>query len=445
LRRRKIKSTREGEKGVVILLVAMFLLFVVAAMAALAIDLVTFYTARSEAQQAADGAALAGARVLANSGMTSADPLDTLLSSSAEDLARTIATQVAVENKVGGAVPNVAVSFNDGDAEFHSNPHVIVQVSRTDLPVFFSRIWGNTAATVKATATAEAYNPSGLNTALGVAPSVALTCVKPWLLPNLDPTSTTNGRIFDVSTGAIVPTGLLGWNSTKSPPPSAGNLTSACAGGICGGGTALPPPTPWKYYPGDQSSFPAPAPPQVVPACTTIPTPTPYQKSIAGCVATPIRCHTGVNINIDVNDSPARAKNTADAVNCLTHSVSALGDGDVVDPMPVPSTAPFTFQGGSQNPVVGARNQTVLVSDSLVTVPVIDSSTLTASSTSAPVIGFVQLFLNADGGPTPDVDPAPIQTKIINLVGCGTNASTTEQPVQGNGASAIAVRLITTQ
>jgi uncharacterized membrane protein len=43
-------------------LVSVFMLFVMGAMAALSIDVVTLYTARSEAQLAADGAALAGAR-----------------------------------------------------------------------------------------------------------------------------------------------------------------------------------------------------------------------------------------------------------------------------------------------------------------------------------------------------------------------------------------------
>jgi uncharacterized membrane protein len=42
------------------MLVAVVMLFVVGAMAALSIDVVTLYTARSEAQLAADGAALAG-------------------------------------------------------------------------------------------------------------------------------------------------------------------------------------------------------------------------------------------------------------------------------------------------------------------------------------------------------------------------------------------------
>ena len=66
MKRGKTISGRKGERGVVILLVAVFLLFVVGAMAALAIDVVTFYTARSEAQLAADGAALAAARSTRN-------------------------------------------------------------------------------------------------------------------------------------------------------------------------------------------------------------------------------------------------------------------------------------------------------------------------------------------------------------------------------------------
>ena len=66
-------SRHNREQGIVIALVAAFMLVVIGAMMALSIDVVTFYTARSEAQLAADAAALAGARVLANSGITS-DP-----------------------------------------------------------------------------------------------------------------------------------------------------------------------------------------------------------------------------------------------------------------------------------------------------------------------------------------------------------------------------------
>src|SRR5450755_2178587 len=85
---------RSHEQGIVIILVAVFMLFVVGAMAALSIDVVTLYTARSEAQLAADAAALAGARVLANSGMTSM-PTNALLALNAENLASIVAIQVA--------------------------------------------------------------------------------------------------------------------------------------------------------------------------------------------------------------------------------------------------------------------------------------------------------------------------------------------------------------
>ncbi len=105
----------DHERGVVIVLVAVVMLFVVGAMAALSIDVVTFYTARSEAQLAADSAALAGARVLANSGATS-DATGTLLTAATTSTgpAQTVAVQVAIQNQVGGTnltTSNVTVAF----------------------------------------------------------------------------------------------------------------------------------------------------------------------------------------------------------------------------------------------------------------------------------------------------------------------------------------------
>src|SRR5229473_7262989 len=135
-------SHSNGERGVIITLVSVFMLFVMGAMAALSIDVVTLYTARSEAQLAADGAALAGARALANSGMTS-NTTDAALTSNAETLASTVATQVARNNEVGGrnlAGSEVTVSFpNAGSPSFGTNPHVTVQVKRADLRTFFAR------------------------------------------------------------------------------------------------------------------------------------------------------------------------------------------------------------------------------------------------------------------------------------------------------------------
>jgi hypothetical protein len=87
-----------------------------------------------------------------------------------------------------------------------------------------------------------------------------------------------------------------------------------------------------------------------------------------------------------------------------------------------------------------------MVSDSLVTVPVvnIDSNTPMPLATfpGVQIIGFVQLFLNPAGQEVP-LTTNHIQTQVINLVGCGSNmAVTPATPILGNGASPVAVRLI---
>jgi hypothetical protein len=428
--RRSRSLTEKDERGFVITVVAVVLLFVVGAMAVLAIDVAALYTARSEAQLAADGAALAAARVLANSGMTS-DPnaASDGLQGNAEALATQIAKQVAMANQVGGR------NLNDGDViditypavSNGGNPLVIVQVSRSDLPTFFARIWGRTRVSVVATATAEAYNPSGLNAIAGVAPPVAQTCVKPWLLPNIDPSSA--GPIFDTASGAILTATLLG-----GPPNNPLNrMWDACTNGNCS--SLLLAPQAWKYYPGDPStSFPPPPASSV--ACTTSTGFTPYQLSVAGCIQVPIACNSSVNI--DTSNYPSRDVETASAVDCLTSTQNDAGDQVDFNNFPSP---PFQFLVGTDDPIANAAGKDVFVSNSLVTVPVYNS---TGSAPTSPVqiIGFVQLFLNPRGFavPTGGQTAYHVRTTVINMVGCGTNA--TGQPILGNGSSAVAVRLI---
>jgi len=422
------------------MLVAVVMLFVVGAMAALSIDVVTLYTARSEAQLAADGAALAGARALANSGMTS-DTANTALAANAETLASTVAIQVARHNEVGGrnlVATEVTVSFpNAGSTDFGTNPHVTVRVQRTDLPTFFARIWGSKQITVAASATAEAYNPSGAN-ALGVTTPVAPICVKPWLLPNIDPSNPGNpvapNQIFNPTTGAIAPTAtaLLGWTTPPGPPtPNPKRLQPACID--C---STPPAPTPgvWQYYP---ASFPAPT--QALPSCTSALT-TAYEQSVAGCIQTPIPCNG--TATIDPSDYTNRDTETSSAVNCLTHATNRRGDADEVDLTAAAAPSPpFQFLAGDNNPVAGAVGKDVLVSDSLVTVPVFDSSTW-PPPTPVQIVGFVQLFLNPNGVATPNSGPnaGHMKATVINMAGCGTGVTGT--PILGNGASPVAVRMI---
>ena len=63
------------------------------------------------------------------------------------------------------------------------NPHVTVNLQRTNLPTFFSKVWASGAPSVTATATAEVYNPSNLPTMTPISPK----SVKPWLVANADP------------------------------------------------------------------------------------------------------------------------------------------------------------------------------------------------------------------------------------------------------------------
>ena len=96
---------------------------------------------------------------------------------------------------------------------------------------------------------------------------------------------------------------------------------------------------------------------------------------------------------------------------------------------------PLQFLAGNANPVAAAAGKNVLVSDSLVTVPVFNSPNPVTSPVQ--VIGFLQLFLNPAGT---QLAGSQIPATIVNMAGCGNTA--TGQPVLGTGASAIPVRLV---
>jgi hypothetical protein len=77
-----------------------------------------------------------------------------------------------------------------------------------------------------------------------------------------------------------------------------------------------------------------------------------------------------------------RNHDTAQAVNCLTHAENDQGDQVTV----YPPNKSFQFLAGTDNPIPGVAGKNVLVSDSVVTVPVFDGA-ISASNT-VQVIGF---------------------------------------------------------
>jgi hypothetical protein len=264
-------------------------------------------------------------------------------------------------------------------------------------------------------------------------PPVAPTCVKPWLLPNIDPTQTspTGPAIFNQTTGAIVNPGLVGqqWPGVNPNGLFARSVAAA--------------PAPGQYYPGAIAAAAFPVPTQALPACSA--GFTPYQLAIAGCVARPIRCGATATsaIAIDtatyVAHTTDRDADTAEAVSCLIHYNGAVTDPDSIDTAASPPPPPFQFRAGNRNPVANAIGKDVLVSDSLVTIPVFNTLSPTSAPTSpVAVIGFLQVFLRP---PVTTSTPPYIPATIINMVGCGTGAS--GQPILGNGASPLPVRLVT--
>ena len=476
-RRRRLQ--RHAERGVTMVLVALAMVAIIA-MAALSIDVITLYLAREEAQRSADAAALAAAKVLSLSGITG-DPSNSSTSWSAvcggsTSVATQAAQAVATQNAVGGragATINVTYSAPGGSpvtdctsltgSTFRVNPLVTVQIQQTSLPAFFSRVWGRTGSSVSATATAEAFNPAnssiaGLSTITPVQPR----CVKPWVVPNLDPRNpdgctTDCGRFVDRATGAINNRGIslsgVGTNGTVGEnfwlesncqhisPSTCDPLRSSAPGKIQANlpkGTIIyrqPPPN-LLFLP-NQVGTPVTA----VPSCSL--GGDTFEQAIAGCDA-PTNYQCGVkNANVvDLGRNPDFSS-TTNGVSCLIHEGNPPSDAqpdgqDYLSPYAAPSAYPFQIRAGDSNPL--GISDTVSNSSSIVSLPIYDYDDpgvdiTPGGTTPVTFVGFLQVFINA-------VDQyGNVNVTVLNVTGCGNGTNATGAPV--SGSSPVPVRLIT--
>jgi Flp pilus assembly protein TadG len=230
---------KRGERGQTILVVAVAMVSLLA-MAALAIDVVTLYVARSEMQRAADAAALAGAKAFVDSGFTS-DPTNTTRQALAQSMATAAINSVVQQNRVGGVAPQLAPGSPDFTnlATSLGDPQVSVTLQRTDLPTFFSRIWGRRLSTVSATAVAEAYNASNSQDGTGNYVPITPKCVKPLLVTNKDPNH--GGTPFVTVDTGVAETGIVGTALTPDARLYQGGFwylqpaTCACAWDVLAG------------------------------------------------------------------------------------------------------------------------------------------------------------------------------------------------------------------
>jgi Flp pilus assembly protein TadG len=481
--------SRRDERGVTMVLVAVAMIAIIA-MAALSIDVISLYLVREEAQRSADAAALAAARVISISGMTG-DPTNATASwgpicGGSTSAATQAATAVAKQSAVGGtndSTVNVNYSAGTGTpvadctsltagGQFSVNPLVTVQITRAGLPSFFSRIWGSTGHSVSATSVAEVFNPSASD--LGGGGSVIPVqpgCVKPWVVPNRDPlnpppagtlycdqnlapacstiVSTTNGAITHPGTslGGTGTSGIVGetfWltpNCTNNPTKCNVALTIPKANAI-GAGSFTPPAAPNLVYLPNQLGTTVVA----IPACSQS---DPYEEAIEGCDS-PNNYQCGVtNANtLDLTRNPSTPPNTnptTTGVQCLIHqtdvaNVTSSSGQDTLSPFAAPGAFPIQMLGGSNNPLVllnnGLLNNPISSSNSIVSLPIYDSSVpliTTSSNPQVTFVGFLQVFVNA-------VDTnGNVNVTVLNVAGCGASAS--GNPV--TGTSPVPIRLVT--
>jgi len=430
---------RRGERGQTIILVAVSIVALLA-MAALAIDVVSLYVARTEIQRAADAAALAGAKAMADSGITTLPTSDTAFSSgSVQTLAQSMATAAITavlaspNNSVAGfTVAPGSPTFNFSAASTSTpinNPHVTVTLQQTGLPTFFAHIWGTRSATATASATAEAYNPANTASFTPVAPKG----VKPWLVANIDPK--TSHPFVDPTTGAVE-SGLIAnsdfWITADcQPSPHHHCFILTAPPGLTGSPPEL------QYLPALVSANTAD-----VCRCRSG---NDYEDSIQCADMNPYTCGGGATNaqwdNIDrinpVGPGSAGA-HTFDAVTCL---INAGGTGLIQ------GQDGITWGSWPTNPIQmtsAATTNLENTSSSLVAIPIIDVTTPGAfSGTNVTVIGFLQAFVEQINIPPNTLNQNDIQIKVVNVVGCSQTSNGAPVIQGGNTSSPIPVRLIT--
>ena len=449
IRRRTRALPRQRERGVTMILVAIAMLSMLA-MVALAIDVITLYSARSETQRVADSAALAAAKVLVDSGqLTDPATYQANAQSLATQLAKDISSQLTIAARQVQAA-DVNVSFSSGAGGFGVNPTVTVTVQNAFLPAFFSRIFSRANLTVSATATAEAFSPSGSASSV----PVVARCIKPFIIPNCDPNTLhgvgscalgTAPTFFNAATGAITnpgvaPAGVIGegFDLLSNCGPGPGCAPGIPSAGLGPGGQTV------YYYPAA-----LPATTDACPSCYT--GTTNFEQDTACCNPTPISCGTSATLpavyqlSVDTTINPEAGSIPAESgIRCLIHQPNGIGNApDALDSSP-PLTYPLQIAAGSRHSLVLAGVLTtgdlVTTSDSLVTIPVYDQTVGGGGAPAGPVniIGFLQVFIDqafpGGGGPK----AGEFHVTVVNVLGCGNSAS--GAPV--SSAAAVPIRLI---
>jgi len=465
--KRHASYKRFRDQGVSILIIAVSMIFVLG-MAGLGIDLASLYVARSQAQRAADAAALAGANALASPTNSCVNSSGGSLSPDCMLLAKQHAKAVGDLNLVAGVSPNIPLGDITFLSESASDPRIQVVVARDTahgdpMPTFFVKIFGIDTANVSATAVAEAYSPNGLG------PQIGSTCVKPWLIPNCDPNNTLNpnSTCTDGAGPFVIPV-QGGMASTLAP----GRNTLYDPSNPAGSGVIGEPFTLKHGSPGDAAA-PGVYYAAYVPDTTTVPSMCPdcaklasggssesaavYRENIACCNQSPYVCGPSTVTLSAVNGNMVGP--TRQGVDCLiqqTGNNSNCGQ-DYLQGITSPCANPanpqmpimnldephFTIIAGPNNTNPG-EHLDASTSSSVALVPIWDGTPLqSGQNTNVNIVGFMQIFIQDEGSPQ-----GSVYGNIMKVTPCDGTPSTGPTgpggggPIIGGGGSPIPVRLV---
>lgn len=466
----QVRKKRHGERGVTILIIAVSMIFVLG-MAGLGIDLASLYVGRSEAQRAADAAALAGANALTDPSLDCVSASGGSISGNCQAIAIQNAEAVGNMNLIAGVSPDIGkistdIKFLSTSA---SDPQIQVIASRNTahnnpMPTFFIKIFGIDSANVSAKAVAEAYIPTGGGL------SETATCVKPWLVPNCDSGNTSpaagdaSAYCTDPTTGNPVGMYVIPSTdgSTSTSVPTARDTYYPT--GYKGEPITLKPGTPGDAAaPGQYYAAYLPNDSYVPTDCPSCVGATPskggtgsaaiYRENIECCNTNPDVCGS-----VDVTLASAAGNMvgpTEQGVECLTNQSSNCGQDHLVGvsspcsakdnpPQPVTSKSGFEIIAGPNNlnytPGDSIPNGN---SSSLVLLPIWNGVPLQSGQNSnISIVGFMQVFVQ-------DVDKSnqgTVYGTIVRIIPCGSGSNVAGSPgagaVAADGGSAIAVRLI---
>jgi Flp pilus assembly protein TadG len=420
IRTQRHRSARldRRESGVSLLIIAGSLLVILGA-AALSIDLSSLYLERSEAQRAADAGALAGARIFTQ-GCTLTG---TCLSGLTQSAATTQATTVAQQNLIFGQVPTVPPPVFTAGGGQQTDPLITVTV-QAPAKTFFLPL--SSGAQITATATAEAYNASG-----SAGPAICASCLKPFFVPNCDPTNLTPlNPNCPTTAGAFFSGGTI-----TNPTNIVGKPWSLHLAGV-GGTTAVP--SQWL-----EVSFDA-----VAPGCSGGQGATAWAQNVTQCATNAIKCGD----QLCTLNGGKQGPNIDAVCGLITYGDKCKGNKPAVSVDSVDcSSGNCQVTAGAGNPFSSGGSYPQ--SSSVVSVPVYDG---TPQSGGGPVtvVGYMQIFIksvsqqNVPGGGQDMV----VDAVIMGATTCGNTAggscsatgggSGSTGTVSGGGGTLIPVRLV---